>query len=42
MPLVHLVPQEEAPPTTVTTASWSWLAWGYLVVGAVLMVIIGT
>ncbi len=42
MPLVHPVPQEETPPAPITTVTWSWLAWGYLVVGAVLMVLIGT
>ena len=42
MPLVHLVSQDEAPPASFSSATWPWLAWSYLVVGAVLMAVIGT
>jgi hypothetical protein len=42
MPSVHLVSQEEAPPAPGTSATRPWLAWGYLVVGAVLLTAIGT
>jgi hypothetical protein len=43
MPSVHLVSDEETPPVPVgPAATSSWMGWGYLVAGAVLMAVIGT
>ena len=43
MPSVHLVSDEEPPPVPVVPAATSsWMGWGYLAVGAVLLAVIGT
>jgi hypothetical protein len=43
MPSVHLVSDEEAPPVPVApAAASSWMGWGYLAVGALLLAVIGT
>lgn len=43
MPSVHLVSDEEAPPAPAAPAATSsWMGWGYLAAGAVLLAVIGT
>ena len=44
MPSVHLVTDSEkdAPPVPAAVAPSSWRAWGYVIVGAVLLAVIGT
>lgn len=43
MPSVHLVSDEETPPVSVAPAvTSSWMGWGYLAAGAVLLAVIGT
>ena len=42
MPSVHLVSQEESLSAATTSATRPWLAWSYLLAGAVLLAVIGT
>ncbi len=42
MPSVHLVKDEESPSTAVVSIPSLWMAWGYLMAGAVLLAVIGT
>ena len=43
MPSVHLVSDEETPSVSVVPAATpSWMGWGYLAAGAVLLAVIGT
>lgn len=43
MPSVHLVSDEVAPSVpAVPAATSSWMGWGYLAAGAVILAVIGT